>query len=115
MEQINRIELRGSVGSVRIQRIGDLIVANFTLATNIAYRDREGMPIIETTWHNITAWESRDVKNLDRLERGSKVYLTGRLRNQRFKGTDGVERTQCEVVARSLDFIDSDEVLSYQM
>ena len=115
MEQLNRIELRGSVGSIRIQKITGVNVANFTMATNLAYRDKDGLPIIETTWHNVTAWEGKDIQNLDKIEKGSKVHLVGRIRNQRFCGADGVERTMCEVVARTVELINDQEVLQYQM
>ena len=54
---------------------------------------------IGTTWHNVTARESKDIQNLDRIEKGSRVHVVGRIRNQRFCGTDGVERTMCEVIA----------------
>lgn len=114
MEQLNRIELRGNVGNVRIQRIGDSTVANLTVATNLAYRGKDGTPIIETTWHTVTAWESKDVRGLDKLERGSKVHIIGRLRNQRFVGSDGIERTNAEVVAKSLELIDGDNPLMCQ-
>lgn len=115
MEQLNRIELRGTVGSIKIQKISDANVANFTLATNLAYRDKDGCAIIETTWHNVTAWESKEIHDLDKIEKGSKVHLVGRIRNQRFTGTDGVDRTMYEVVARTVDLIDDQEVLQYQM
>lgn len=115
MEQLNRIELRGTVGSIRIQEISGANVANFTVATNLAYRDKDGCAIIETTWHNVTAWESKDIQGLDRIEKGSKVHLVGRIRNQRFCGSDGVERTMYEVVARTVELIDDQEVLQYQM
>ena len=115
MEQLNRIELRGTVGSIKIQKISDANVANFTLATNLAYRDKDGCAIIETTWHNVTAWESKEIKDLERIEKGCKVHLVGRLRNQRFCSSDGAERTMYEVVAKSLYIIDDQEVLQYQM
>ena len=115
MEQLNRVELLGSVGSIRIQRISGANVANFTLATNLAYRDKDGCAIIETTWHNVTAWEGKDIQNLDRIAKGSKVHLTGRIRCQRFTGTDGLERSMYEVVARTIDLIEDQDVLKYQM
>ena len=115
MEQLNRIELRGTVGSIKIQKISDANVANFTLATNLAYRDKDGCAIIETTWHNVTAWESKEIKDLGRIEKGSKVHLVGRLRSQRFCGSDGAERTMYEVVARTVELVDDQEVLQYQM
>lgn len=115
MEQLNRIELRGSVGSIRIQKISGVNVANFTLATNLAYRDKDGCAIIETTWHNVTAWESKEIRDLYKLEKGSKVHLIGRIRSQRFCGSDGIDRTMYEVVAKSLFIIDDQEILQYQM
>ena len=57
MEQLNKVELKGVVGSVRLQKIGNNTqVANFTVATSLAYKDKAGCLIIETTWHNVTAW-----------------------------------------------------------
>lgn len=70
---------------------------------------------IGTTWHNVTARESKDIQNLDRIKKGSRVHVVGRIRNQRFCGTDGVERSMCEVVARTVELIDEQEVLQYQM
>lgn len=115
MEQLNRIELRGNVGNIRIQRISGVNVANFTVATNLAYRDKDGGAIIETTWHNVTAWESKDIPNLDKIEKGSKVHLVGRIRCQRYIGSDGIDRTTYEVVARTIELIDDNEILQYQM
>lgn len=115
MEQLNRIELRGNVGSVRIQKVSGVNVANITVATNLAYRGKDGTLIIETTWHNVTAWEDNEIHNLDRIEKGGKIHIVGRLRCQRYTGTDGVERYMYEVVAKSVDIIDGQETLQYQM
>lgn len=57
MEQLNRLEIRGNVGNVNILKVGETRVAHFSVATNFAYKGRNGEPVIETTWHNVTAWE----------------------------------------------------------
>ena len=49
LECINRVELRGIVGTSKVTCIGDKKAVRFSLATNYAYRDREGYPVIETT------------------------------------------------------------------
>ena len=49
MEQLNSVTLRGIIGSVRVQDIQDRKVANFTVATNFAFKGRDGEAIIETT------------------------------------------------------------------
>ena len=48
-QYINRVELRGIVGTSRVTEVGDRNIINFSLATNYAYRDRDGYPVIETT------------------------------------------------------------------
>ena len=49
MEQLNRIELRGTVGSVRLQTFSENVMARITVATNYAYKDREGAAVIDTS------------------------------------------------------------------
>ena len=115
MEQINRIELRGLVGSVNTQSYPQGKVSHFTVATNYAYKDKNGAPVIETTWHNVTAWENKGMADLDRLGKGSKVYVCGRLRIQKFTGSDGVERTNAEIQASRVVLIDDSEMLNYEM
>ena len=115
MEQINRIELRGHVGSVNTQTYPQGKVSHFTVATDYAYKDRNGTPVIETTWHNVTAWENKGIVDLDRIEKGSKVYVNGRVRAQKFTGSDGIERTNYEVQAARVVLIDDTEILGNEM
>ena len=115
MEQLNKIELRGTIGSIRLQSFNDNSVAHFTLATNYVYKDKDGSPVIETTWHNVTAWEGRDIQKLGELEKGTKVYVLGRVRNQKFTGSDGIDRISNAVISRRIVKIDPDQSLSYEM
>lgn len=111
MEQLNRIELRGNVGNISLQSVGTRLAARFTLATNYAYKDKEGAAVIETTWHNINAWQGKGICNLREIQKGSKVYVSGRLRTQRFVGADGEERYSYEVVARTVSLIELEDGL----
>ena len=115
MEQINRIELRGMVGNVKIQSYTDAVVARLTVATNYAYKDKTGNAVIETAWHNVIAREGRNIQGLEELKRGDKVYLTGRLRYSKYTGSDGVERVACDVVANRLVVLDEVESLQNEM
>ena len=115
MEQINRIELRGMVGNVKIQNYTDAVVARLTVATNYAYKDKTGNAVIETAWHNVIAREGRNIQGLEDLKRGDKVYLTGRLRYSKYTGSDGVERVACDVVANRLVVLDEVESLQNEM
>jgi len=110
MEQINRIELLGPVGNVRYQDVGDTQVVNFSLVTNFAYMGREG-GTFETMWHNVQAWNSKNIPDFQKVERGSIVHVVGRLRFRKFTGSDGLEKQFLEVVASRLDVIKTDEQL----
>lgn len=115
MEQLNKVELRGNVGSVKLQNGANRKGARLTLATNTAYHDKEGAPVIETQWHNVVAWESRYIQGLENIRKGDKLYVVGRLRYQKFTGQDGVERIQTDIVANRVSLLEDDEPLNVEM
>jgi len=116
MEQLNKVILRGCIGSIRSAEISDTKVYRFTLATNLAYRDRENCPVIETTWSQCVCFPGKDIdaRMMDSLQRGDRVEVTGRLRNSRYTGEDGVERTMTEIRAYRVEVINSDATLQYE-
>ena len=105
MDYINKIELQGRVGTVRTNIVNNSRVANFSLVTDFLYKTRDGNPISESTWFNIVAWESKDVLDMDKIEKGATVYVTGRIRSTRFEGSDGTEKQYYEVMAGKLRVI----------
>ena len=115
MEQLNKIELRGTVGSIRLQNYNNANVAHLTLVTNYAYKDKDGAPVIETTWHNVTAWEGREIRDLSSIEKGSKLYVLGRMRTQKYTLADGTDRYSFEVIARRIVIIGEDQSLQCEM
>ncbi len=106
MEQLNRIELKGNVGNVRLSTVGENQVARFSLATNFIYKGKEGDAVIETTWHNVVAWNGRGMPDLTKIEKGQPLYVCGRLRSSRFTGSDGTEKQIYEVIASKIAFED---------
>ncbi len=108
MEQLNKIELKGNVGNVKVFETATGKLVRFSLATNYLYRNREGETGVETTWHNIVAWEGRVIKSLDMIEKGSYMHVIGRLRSSHFTGTDGTEKQGYEVVANKLTILEED-------
>lgn len=107
MEQLNRIQLRGIIGSLRITEVQGKKIARISVATNYCFRDAEGVAVIETTWHNVTAWEKGPyVTDFDKLEKGKAVFVEGRLVTQRYTGADGEARYTYEVRANALNIIE---------
>ncbi len=106
MEQLNRIEILGIVGCVRVQNVGNTKVANISVATDYGYTTKDGNSVIETTWHYVTAWEGKDTQNLDQLQKGSFVHVIGRLRNRKYTTPDGIERIVYDIVASKVEIIE---------
>lgn len=115
MEQLNKIEIRGYVGSITIHHIGDREMARMTVATSNAYKDKDGGAVIDTCWHNVIAWSSKSMQELDRITKGSKLYVCGRIRNQKYTGLDGIERSTYDILAKNITLLDDAEPLQCEM
>lgn len=102
MVQLNKVEIRGIIGSVYVKDFGNTKVANISVATNNAYKSQDGSLVIETTWHSVFAWDGEQIQNLDQLKKGLLVHICGRLRNRKYLASDGSERTVCDILAESL-------------
>lgn len=106
MEQICKIELAGIVGRSTITPVGDSKVARFSLATNYTYNGKDGGIVIDTTWFSCTAWNGEKMPDLDKIQKGSKVHLIGRVRMQRYTDANGCDRQIWEVVAQELKLME---------
>ena len=109
MEHINKIELQGRVGTVRTNIVGDNMVANFSMVTEYLYKTRDGGAANVTTWHQITAWEGRDMPDLGIITKGTQLNVTGRLRTFKYTNAEGQERQLYEVVANKIRLITDDD------
>ena len=110
MDHINRIELQGRVGTVRMNIVGETRVANFSLVTEHLYKTRDGGAVNETTWHYVVAWDGKDMPDLDLIQKGTAVNVTGRLRASRYTTADGTEKQMYEVVAGRVRLLSEEEI-----
>ena len=78
-------------------------VANFSVATNARFKDRNGEPQERTEWHRVVAF-GRLADNCQRLlSKGCQVYIEGRLTTRQYQAKDGSgTRYQTEIVAQQL-------------
>ena len=109
MEHINKVELKGRVGTVRSNVVNGSRVANFSLITEFFYKTKEGTPVSEATWFNVAAWEGKEVQMLDQIEKGVVVHVSGRLRSSKFEGQDGSEKQFYELLATRLRVIKNED------
>lgn len=108
MENINRIEIQGAVGNSRLSTVGGTELLKLCVATNHIYKGRDGMAVIETTWHNVSYFKKpEDSLDLSQIERGSRVRVLGRLRHNRYTANDGREHEISEIVASELKLVEA--------
>ncbi len=103
MEFINKVEIRGIVGNIRVATYEGTQVANFSVVTNYLYKGREGA-VAETFWFNVNAWAGKNMpQDFTQIEKGSSVLVRGRLRNREYQSSDGQARIITEVVASRVE------------
>lgn len=106
---MNKILIIGNLGSdpeMRYTPNGNP-VTSFTVATNRRYRTSAGENKEETEWFRISAWNRLAETCNQYLQRGSKVYVEGRLTSRTYVGNDGETRVSLDVNASEVRFIDS--------
>ena len=107
---LNKVHLIGRLGKDPEVRHfeSDSKVANFTIATNEFYRDKQGNKVEQTEWHNIALWGNRQVEIAEQyLKKGSLIYLEGKIRTRSWEDKDGNKRYTTEVVGDKFIFLDS--------
>lgn len=104
MEHINKIEILGRIGNIRKNSYNDQKVAHFSVVTYYRYYSKVGDGI-ETTWHNVVAWENDDIPDFDKLQKNSTVHITGRMKYSGYTSADGIERTVAEIVADTVEIV----------
>lgn len=106
MDQFNQIELRGTIGNIKLTPAGENEVAHISLATNYVYKSKNGSAVIETCWHNVTIWGGRGMPDLSALEKGTCLAVTGRMKNNHYQDFNGEDRYVYEVHATKVDILD---------
>lgn len=108
---INKVILVGNLGSdpdVRYTPQGTA-VANFNLATNEAYKDRDGNLQEKTEWHRIVVWDRLAEICEKYLKKGSQVYIEGSLQTRQYEDKEGVTKYTTEIKAREMQILGSRE------
>ena len=109
MASVNKVILIGNLGrdpELRYTKDGKA-VANFTVATNDRWRDREGNSQERTEWHRIVVWDKQAESCAQYLQKGRSVYIEGRLQTREWEDKEGQKRQTTEIVAQQVTFLGS--------
>src|SRR3990167_3368938 len=108
---VNKVILIGNLGrdpEVRYTPNG-LAVANITIATTEAWKDKQsGENQERTEWHRIVMYSRLAEIAGEYLRKGSKIFIEGRLQTRKWQDKNtGQDRYTTEIVADSLQMLDS--------
>ncbi len=105
---LNKVMLIGNLGSDAENRVtvNDVPVTSFSMATTHSYKGKDGNWVNDTTWHNIVAFNLSDFMR-DKLKKGKKFYVEGRLNKRSYENKQGQTVYITEVIAEKLIPLDS--------
>ena len=106
---VNKAIVLGNLGQdpdVRSTSSGQM-VANFSLATNRSWTDRNGQRQEQTEWHKIVAWAKLAEIIEQYLKKGDQVYIEGRLQTRSWEDKSGEKRDTTEIVAQEMVMLGS--------
>lgn len=108
---VNKVILLGVLGKnpeIRMSQNGTQ-VGSFSLATSENWKDKNsGEKKQKTEWHNIVAF-GNVCKVLDFLEKGSKVYLEGKITTEKYTDNKGVDKYSTKIIADNIQVLKGKE------
>jgi len=70
---------------------------SFSMATTESFKNKEGEKIQQTEWHNIVLWRGLADVAEKYLNKGSQIYLEGKIKTRSWDDKDGVKRYTTEI------------------
>ena len=78
-------------------------VCTFTLAVNRRYKGADGKTTAD--FFSVQVWGKLAELCARYLDKGSKVFVSGELRNRSYEAKDGSKRTVTEIIANEIEFL----------
>jgi single-strand DNA-binding protein len=102
---LNRVMLLGNLGAdpeLRMTASGQSVL-KLRLATSETYLDRNKVRQERTDWHSIVVWGKRAEALGKILNKGSRIFVEGRLQTSSYEAKDGGgKRYRTEVIANNI-------------
>ena len=106
---LNKVMMIGRLGGnpeIKYTNSGSA-VASFSMALTEYWRDKQGDRQEKTEWVNVVAWERLADQAQSFLQKGSVVYVEGKLQTRSWDDQQGQKKYKTEVVANQFRFLDS--------
>ena len=100
---INKVILVGNVGNqpeIKVTQSSSEELATFSIATSEKWKDKNsGEQKEKTDWHRIVVFAPGLVRVVKQyVNKGSKLYIEGKMQTREYEGSDGVKRYTTEIL-----------------
>ncbi len=108
MAGLNKVMIIGNLGAdPEMKYMSDgTAMTTFRVAVSRNYTNHAGERREETEWFRVVAWRKTAEICSQYLQKGSKVYVEGRLQTRSWDTPEGEKRYMTEVVADTVQFLD---------
>lgn len=107
---VNKVTIMGNLGSdpeIRVMPNGDY-TATLSIATSRHWKDQttgENKELVE--WHRIVLYRRLAEVARDYLKKGSKAYIEGYLRTQKWTDNNGIDRWTTNIIGEEMQLLDN--------
>ena len=107
MSGVNKVILVGNLGKDPEVRYLDsgIAVANISLATTENYKNKNGDRVSQTEWHDVVLWRGLAEVAEKYLEKGSSVYIEGKIRTSKWVDKENITRYKTEIMADKMNML----------
>jgi single-strand DNA-binding protein len=106
MAGINKVILVGNLGRDPEVRYAQSGMAICKLSVAVTERVKDGDAWKDATeWFRVTVFGKTAENAGQYLQKGRQVYVEGRLKTDKYKDKEGIERTSIEVIANTLQYL----------
>ena len=107
---VNKVILVGNLGQKPDMKYtqSNTAVANLSLATSESWKDKDSGDLkTKTEWHRVVYFGKLAEIAEQYLDKGSKVYVEGKLQTRKWQDQTGNDRYTTEVLGQELTMLDS--------
>jgi len=106
---VNKVTLIGRLGKDPVLKhfSNDNAIAEFSLATDESYKNKEGQKVEQTEWHNIKVPTKKQAEIAEKyLRKGALVYIEGKIRTRSYDDKDGNKKYITEIICDNFRMLD---------
>jgi single-strand DNA-binding protein len=82
-------------------------ITSFSLAVGSSYKNKQGEKVDSTEWVNISVFGKLAEVCSQYLKKGSQVYISGRMKTEKYTDKAGVEKYSVKIIADRMQMLDS--------